>query len=73
MPVIYWDESLQLYFERAQAAPVETKDAKGAKKVEVQAADENQPKPVPIPYFKEADILLDRAFSDDKEKFKSIN
>jgi hypothetical protein len=35
MPVIYWDESLQLYFERAQAAPVETKDPKGAKKVEV--------------------------------------
>jgi len=24
-----------LYFERAQAAPVETKDAKGGKKVEV--------------------------------------
>jgi hypothetical protein len=35
MPVIYWDESLQLFFERVQAAPVETKDPKGAKKVEV--------------------------------------
>ena len=73
MPVIYWDESLQLYFERAQAAPVETKDAKGAKKVDVQVVDENQPKPTPIPFFKEADILLDRLFSDDKEKLKSIN
>lgn len=35
MPVIYWDESLQLFYERAQAPPVETKDSKGAKKVEV--------------------------------------
>lgn len=73
MPVIYWDESLQLYFERPQAIPVETKDAKGAKKVDVQVVDENQPKPTPIPFFKEADILQDRLFSDDKEKLKSIN
>lgn len=41
MPIIFWDESLQLYFERPQAAPVETKDPKGGKKVDIPVVDEN--------------------------------
>jgi hypothetical protein len=52
---------------------VETKDAKGGKKVDAPVIDENQPKPTPIPCIKECDILLEGNFSDDKEKLKSIN
>jgi hypothetical protein len=72
MPKIFWDESQKVFKEKE--APPEAAKAPPAKKGTVvdEAPEEEEP-PEEIIHYQEADLLIDGAYCDQKEKLKSLN
>ena len=73
MPKIYWDESHRQYEEKKPAEDLaiakQGTKAKGGDPVE----DIPEEPAKEIPHLHEGDILLDKAYSDDPTKLKSLS
>lgn len=70
VPKIFWEESQQVFFEKAAASIPDSKDAKKPK--DAPPVEENEEPPEPIPHYQESSILVDKRYSDEMEKIKCL-
>ena len=73
MPHIYWDESHRLYFEKkAVEAEFTTQKTKKDKAADLPVEESNDEPPQEIPYMHEGDVLVDKQYSDEPSRLKSL-